>query len=272
MDLIEDIGPILGIAAFLGFAILALLIVLQAREVRRLREWAGRAPERALEAGEATQAVADARGETSGEDAPGFVERTRTRLAETLGPRWRELDRRSPINPAFIIAGVAVGLVGLGIATGGFGLGGDSAPVASTSPAEPGKDRSGTQEPDAEPPKPLKVAVLNATQVDDPVAPVSGVAGLADVIASQVVEPAGFRIGVRTDAPNGEEASLIMFATDADADAEELASAIEGSLGPVEYVPMTPEVADLVKGVPLVLLVGLDDSTFGQGATATTPE
>ena len=33
MDFIEDIGPILGIVAFLGFAILALLIVLQAREV-----------------------------------------------------------------------------------------------------------------------------------------------------------------------------------------------------------------------------------------------
>ena len=57
MDFIEDIGPILGIVAFLGFAILALLIVLQAREVRRLREWAGRAPERAVEADDATQAA-----------------------------------------------------------------------------------------------------------------------------------------------------------------------------------------------------------------------
>ena len=43
-DLIDRIGPYLGIAAFLGLAILAFLIIQQAREVRRLREWAGRAP------------------------------------------------------------------------------------------------------------------------------------------------------------------------------------------------------------------------------------
>ena len=36
-----------GLAAFLGLAVLALLYFSQARDVRRLREWAGRAPERA---------------------------------------------------------------------------------------------------------------------------------------------------------------------------------------------------------------------------------
>ena len=39
MHFIQDIGRI-GIVAFLGFAHLALLIVLQAREVWCLREWA----------------------------------------------------------------------------------------------------------------------------------------------------------------------------------------------------------------------------------------
>ena len=62
-DLIDRIGPYLGIAAFLGLAILAFLIIQQAREVRRLREWAGRAPERAGEATEAEAAAAEARGE-----------------------------------------------------------------------------------------------------------------------------------------------------------------------------------------------------------------
>ena len=47
VDLLERIGPYLGIAAFLGLAVLAFLIFQQAREIRRLREWAGRAPERA---------------------------------------------------------------------------------------------------------------------------------------------------------------------------------------------------------------------------------
>ena len=63
VDLIERIGPFLGIAAFLGLSILAFLIFQQAREVRRLREWAGRAPERKSEADEAVAAAAEARGD-----------------------------------------------------------------------------------------------------------------------------------------------------------------------------------------------------------------
>jgi len=43
---IEQIGAICGFAAVLGLAVLSLLYFAQAREVRRLREWAGRAPER----------------------------------------------------------------------------------------------------------------------------------------------------------------------------------------------------------------------------------
>ena len=66
IDLIERIGPYLGIVAFLGLAILAFLIFQQAREVRRLREWAGRAPERADEAAEASLAAAEAGGVGAG--------------------------------------------------------------------------------------------------------------------------------------------------------------------------------------------------------------
>src|SRR3954454_2156087 len=48
MDLVERVGSYVGLACFLGLAVLALLYFSQARDVRRLREWAGRAPERAL--------------------------------------------------------------------------------------------------------------------------------------------------------------------------------------------------------------------------------
>src|SRR3954452_10161014 len=48
-DQIEKYGAYIGIAAFFGLAVLSLLYFSQAREVRRLREWAGRAPERAAE-------------------------------------------------------------------------------------------------------------------------------------------------------------------------------------------------------------------------------
>jgi hypothetical protein len=48
-DLIKDYGGYAGLASVLGLAVLSLLYFAQAREVRRLREWAGRAPERAAE-------------------------------------------------------------------------------------------------------------------------------------------------------------------------------------------------------------------------------
>ena len=57
MELVERVGAYVGLAAFLGLAVLALLYFSQARDVRRLREWAGRAPERALEVPPATPAA-----------------------------------------------------------------------------------------------------------------------------------------------------------------------------------------------------------------------
>jgi hypothetical protein len=48
-DQVEKYGAYVGIAAFLGLAVLSLLYFAQARELKRLRDWAGRAPERAQE-------------------------------------------------------------------------------------------------------------------------------------------------------------------------------------------------------------------------------
>src|SRR5215210_3199829 len=48
-DLLEKGGAYAGLAAFFGLAILVILYFAQARELKRLREWAGRAPERAQE-------------------------------------------------------------------------------------------------------------------------------------------------------------------------------------------------------------------------------
>src|SRR5690606_14371061 len=104
MDFLERIGPILGIVAFLGCSLLAFLLIIQAREVRRLREWAGRAPERAREADEATAAAAEARGhvaEDEGRWGP------RERLAARFAPFWDALDRRSPVDPRWLVAGLA---------------------------------------------------------------------------------------------------------------------------------------------------------------------
>jgi hypothetical protein len=62
-DQVEKYGAYVGIAAFFGLAVLSLLYFSQARELKRLREWAGRAPERAQELEErvVTEAAAASR-------------------------------------------------------------------------------------------------------------------------------------------------------------------------------------------------------------------
>src|SRR3954453_21438014 len=59
-DLIEKGGAYAGLAAFFGLAVLSILYFAQAREIRRLREWAGRAPERAQELEQRVVAQAEA--------------------------------------------------------------------------------------------------------------------------------------------------------------------------------------------------------------------
>jgi hypothetical protein len=49
MEIIQHIGAYAGLAAVVGLAVLSALYFSQARDVKRLREWAGRAPERTAE-------------------------------------------------------------------------------------------------------------------------------------------------------------------------------------------------------------------------------
>lgn len=58
-DQVEKYGAYIGIAAFFGLAALSLLYFAQARELKRLRDWAGRAPERAREVEERVSVQAE---------------------------------------------------------------------------------------------------------------------------------------------------------------------------------------------------------------------
>jgi hypothetical protein len=60
-DKIDQYGAYAGFASVLGLAVLSLLYFAQAREVKRLREWAGRSPERAAELQERAVAAAQQR-------------------------------------------------------------------------------------------------------------------------------------------------------------------------------------------------------------------
>ena len=139
LEVIEDIGAFAGLAAFLGLAVLALLSFTQGRDIRRLREWAGSAPERDAERKESTSAVAAERAEelrrleearTEEREAAELRETRRERreagLPElTRGERLRmalSTEGRSPL--AIVAAFLAVVVVAGGIAyavTGGFG-------------------------------------------------------------------------------------------------------------------------------------------------------
>jgi len=58
---VETVGAYSGLAAVVGLGVLSLLYFSQAREVKRLREWAGRAPERAVELEQRVQVDAQRR-------------------------------------------------------------------------------------------------------------------------------------------------------------------------------------------------------------------
>jgi hypothetical protein len=65
-----QVGAIAGFAALVGIAMLSLLAFSQAREIKRLREWAGRAPERAAEMEQRVSAEAAARMQRAGQPLP----------------------------------------------------------------------------------------------------------------------------------------------------------------------------------------------------------
>src|SRR4051812_41729786 len=72
-DRIEQYGSYAGYAAVLGLAVLSLLYFAQAREVKRLREWAGRAPQR--DADLQQRVIADAQRPAEIEAAPAPAQR-----------------------------------------------------------------------------------------------------------------------------------------------------------------------------------------------------
>jgi hypothetical protein len=77
MELIEKVGSYVGLLAFLGFAVLAFLYFSQARDVRRLRDWAGRAPERMAAAAQQLETDYEEHrqpGEAVGEEAQAVAE------------------------------------------------------------------------------------------------------------------------------------------------------------------------------------------------------
>lgn len=269
MDSLEEIGALLGFVAFAGLAVLVFLTFQQARHIRRLRDWAGRAPERAAaqaarEAGVEEPAAERAPDEEApseefeAQPAAASGESRWVHFREDMAVRWEEWDRRSPVDPKIIVGGVLAVVIGLLIATGGFGLigGGDDGGSTSGKEASSGKgneggsgggDESGSEDT-------LEVAVLNGTAPPGG----TGVPGVADRVSGDV-EDAGFTVG-EVDNAGSFAASVVMFTGDAQADAEDLAASLETLLGPTEVIEMTPEIEALAGKADIALVIGQDDS------------
>src|SRR5215213_2425854 len=127
---VEKYGSYVGIAAFFGLAVLSLLYFAQAREVKRLREWAGRAPERARELEERALAVAEeARRRSAPAAAPAAQPRAQPVAASTIAAR------SGTVGPA-----VPVAAAGTAVAEQERPAGGEGAePVAEGPATEDGK-------------------------------------------------------------------------------------------------------------------------------------
>lgn len=249
LDLIEKIGPFVGLAAFIGLAVLAFLIFQQSRDIRRLRDWAGRAPERAKEADDASTAAAEARGEAAGEERPGRLARARAGVAGAVVPRYQAFDRHLPIDGRIVLGLVAAAVIAAAVLTSGFGLIGDGGGGERGSRAE-----RRAQERKERP----KIAVLNATQTSG----VQGVPGLAKKVATEVVKPAGYPVGVQSNAPSGLAESVVMFEPAEEGAAAEFARAIEAKLGETATEPIADDIRQAAGESRVVLVIGADDQNF----------
>jgi hypothetical protein len=95
---VTQVGAVGAFVALLGIAILSLLVFSQAREIKRLREWAGRAPERSAELEQRISAQATSRAQVAS-----------TTAGAQMVPRTAPLSARGPstIAPASRVAPVA---------------------------------------------------------------------------------------------------------------------------------------------------------------------
>jgi hypothetical protein len=214
VDLFFRVGLYAGAVSFAGIALLAPLYMQQARDVRRLREWAQLTPDRGTAEFQAAEAAGIpppgapvplppiAAGPLPGgtapmpalspaqrvaRDLPGAVRATAERAAvRPPEPHWRHFVRVP--DPRYLV-GIVLGVAVLGLGIGALAIGPAGEPPA------PGPGRTAAVAPGE-----VGVAVLNATAVP----------GLAAKVADDVTA-GGFQLGAVTNSPSPEVQSAVMF-------------------------------------------------------------
>lgn len=249
---IEQIGAFAGLAAFLGLAVLALLSFTHGRDIRRLREWAGSAPERDAERKEQTSTIAAQRAEelralqearTAEHQAVSSREERRRQReeGEPEGSRGERLRQRFSgfgeiaSNP---LALVALFLVLVVVVGGGAYLlvsGSDSSNSAKGSKQAAAKIKPGE----------IEVSVLNGTAVP----------GLAATFGDEVEEK-GFQLGAITNSSSSFATSVVMFKRGHKPEARTVAKQLKIK----KLQLMNGEIESVSAGSTVAVIVGEDNA------------
>ena len=252
MQLLEQIGAFAGLAAFLGLAVLAMLAFSQGRDLRRLREWAGSAPERDSERKDSTSASAAKRAEELR-----ALEDARTAEREALDEREErrrrreaglpELTRRERLGEGFSSFGsriaeprylVAIFVVVLLL------VGGVVYVATQGSDSADGKDGK-AKSAKATKPGEIEVTVLNGTAVP----------GLAAKFGDEV-EGKGFQLGAVTNSSTSFAESIVMFERGHAPEARKVAKALDIS----RVKLMSADIESVSGGAPVSVIVGEDNA------------
>jgi hypothetical protein len=261
---VERIGSFAGLASFLGLAVYALLLFAHGRDIRRLRDWAGSAPEREAERMAQTQTIAAQRAEelreleesrTAEHDAIEQREVRRQRREEglpelTRGERARErfsgfgesLSRPALLITLFVVFVLVVGGVAYAVLNNGSSSG-DTKSGGRGGANHSGKETAAKKK--AASPGEIEVAVLNGTSSE----------GLAATWGGKVEED-GFELGAVTNTESEFEDSVVMFKPGHEPEAKEVAERL--SISKVQ--PMISEVAEVSGGANVSVVVGEDNA------------
>lgn len=218
MEILQQIGAILGIAAFFGVALLAVLIFIQGRDVRRLRENA-----------EFLVSDPDAAAESS--RAAEFRQAELARQADERKQRMRDrasgARSRLPAGRALVLVGLGAVILVAGIVfavtrfTGGSGGEGSSVTGAAN----------------------VRVAILNSTSK----------AGLAATYANRIGK-LGYRVSPVGNSDQPFDSSTVFF----EPAGEDAAGKVASSAGIGVIEPMSPEIRPQAGGAAVAVVLGAD--------------
>jgi LytR cell envelope-related transcriptional attenuator len=252
VNAVERIGAFAGLAAFIGLAVLALLSFTHGRDIRRLREWAGSAPERDAERKEQTSTIAAQRAEelraleearTAEQEAVSSREQRRRRREEGLpdesrGERLRQrfsrlgetASRPTTLIVLFVVVLAIAGGVAYLLLSGGSDSSGGSGSKQAAAKVKPAE---------------IEVSVLNGTSVP----------GLAATYGDKV-EGKGFDLGAVTNSSASFAESVVMFKRGHKTEARKVAK----QLGLSKLQLMSGEIESVSAGADVAVIVGEDNA------------